>query len=76
MALVLRVNSKVTEKKKYFAKNLYALKSEIDLKCLNSQGSNCDKVDFDGNYYLLAPNGIYYASKKWKNSRLSSRLTD
>lgn len=32
--------------------DLYAIKAEMDLKCLNSNNSNCDQYDFDGVKYI------------------------
>ena len=39
---------------------LYAMKAQIDLKCLNNDGRHCQKNDFFGNSYIL-DNGIYKA---------------
>ncbi len=43
---------------------IYSVKSEIDLECLNNKLKNCDKNDWDGNPYILE-NGKYKASKNW-----------
>lgn len=51
------------------AQTLYQLKSQIDLKCLNSeQNSQCEKLDFNGKAYLYE-NGKYYSDLKY-NERL------
>lgn len=52
--------------------NVYALKSEIDLDCLNSGATNCHKKDFDGVNYLLK-NGRYSSIKKWDIFRPKKR---
>lgn len=39
---------------------LYIIKSQIDLKCLNRSKQNCDKIDFYGNPYPLNENGFYF----------------
>ena len=48
--------------------NLYSLKAEIDLGCLNSLKKNCKMIDFDGKEYLKIK-GKYKASKGWKKFR-------
>ncbi|MBT3980927.1 MAG: hypothetical protein HOE90_06200 [Bacteriovoracaceae bacterium] len=62
--------------KKKFSENLYAIKSEIDLICLNSQTNSihCNKNDFDGGAYLYnKTDGKYIANKKWKPFRIKTR---
>lgn len=53
--------------------NLYALKSEIDLTCLNSHKSNCEYKDFDG-YFYVKKNNVYGALKEWKPFRVKKHL--
>ena len=60
--------------KNHFRQSLYALKSEIDLECLNSKKDNCSKTDFDGDLYLLDSKGVYYAAKKWTPFRKNKGL--
>ena len=57
--------------KLHFAKGLYALKSEIDLHCLNNKKKNCETKDFEGNFYLLGLDQKYYAAKQWEPIRPS-----
>jgi hypothetical protein len=38
--------------KKRMMKELYAIKSEIDLKCLNGVNKDCDRLDYLGNKYI------------------------
>lgn len=38
--------------KKKLGSDLYAIKSEIDLKCLNNNEIGCDSKDLYGDYYL------------------------
>lgn len=50
--------------KKYFSNKLYAIKAEIDLKCLNQDNNNCQRYDFDGNPYIKN-SSKYQAPKAW-----------
>lgn len=43
---------------------LYSVKAEIDLECLNKKLENCSTTDWDGTPYVLL-NGVFKASKKW-----------
>lgn len=43
---------------------LYSLKAEIDLNCLNNNQKNCSKIDLDGVPYKVL-NFKYQASKTW-----------
>lgn len=54
-------NSKLSQK---YYDSLYALKTEIDLACLNQEGKKCEKLDLDKNQYLYI-NGKWIAQKKW-----------
>jgi hypothetical protein len=38
--------------KKKLRNDLYSIKAEIDLKCLNRKKENCEKKDLNGDYYL------------------------
>jgi tetratricopeptide (TPR) repeat protein len=53
--------------------DLYAVKAEIDLKCLNSQKDNCQKKDLEGVYYLKKEDGIFIAPKPWKKFQIKKR---
>ena len=53
-------------------RNLYALKAEIDLECLNKTKINCSLIDFEGNRYI-SNKGIYQAQKEWKPFRISGK---
>lgn len=39
--------------KKRFLNDIYSLQAELDLKCLNEGGVNCNKADIEGNDYIL-----------------------
>ncbi len=52
--------------------NLYGLKAEIDLDCLNNKEGHCSTVDLNGNPYLLI-NEKYEAQKKWTKFRTRKR---
>lgn len=43
---------------------LYSIKAELDLNCLNNKLKDCSKIDLDGTAYLLQDNK-YKASKQW-----------
>ena len=43
---------------------IYSVKSEIDLDCLNKNLSNCSRNDWDGNPYIKV-NDRFKASKNW-----------
>ena len=58
--------------KKKIHDELYAIKAQIDLECLNSKKSNCSTKDFDNNPYTLS-NDIFKASKEFKQFRLYKR---
>jgi hypothetical protein len=55
--------------------DLYAIKAEIDLKCLKNKNSNCDKKDLDGNFYLK-DNNSYRALKSFLPYRINIRRGD
>lgn len=43
---------------------IYSVKAEIDLKCLNNNLSSCSRNDWDGNPYIIV-NGRFKALKEW-----------
>lgn len=55
-----------------FKSDLYAIKAEIDLKCLNSGNVNCDRFDAEYNNYILL-NGKYHSQKSFTPYRLKKR---
>ena len=57
-----------TPLKEKMKKDIYAVKSEIDLKCLNSGGNNCSKYDYYGAPYIYK-NGTYITSTPFKPYR-------
>ncbi|WP_417337137.1 hypothetical protein [Halobacteriovorax marinus] len=48
--------------------DLYGLKAEIDLQCLNTIKEGCQTKDLFGEYYLLRE-GSYRAQREWKKFR-------
>lgn len=60
-----------TLKKRLF-KDLYALKAEIDLKCLNNKKGNCDYKDIEGTPYILK-NDQYYSPQTFLQYRINKR---
>lgn len=53
-------------------KDLYAIKAEIDLICLNNNKPNCERKDLDGNDYILKGNN-YYTAKPFLLYRINKR---
>ncbi len=54
-----------------YAHKAYALKAELDLKCLNSSSSKgCNHKDFFGNDYRKNGDGIFEAAEKWEPFRI------
>ena len=52
--------------------NLYSLKAEIDLACLNENKIGCEKMDFEGKPYLNEK-GVWKSSKPLIKTRLNFR---
>lgn len=50
-------------------RDLYALKAEIDLKCLNNKKDNCDDTDLEGNKYIKK-NNSYFSKKLFLKYRI------
>jgi hypothetical protein len=51
---------------------LYALKAEIDLECLNKEYNNCARLDLFGDPYLFK-NGKYRAQKTYQPFRIKNK---
>lgn len=51
--------------KRKLKSDLYAIKAQIDLECLNQKNKNCSLNDFEGNFYIKK-NGSYIAPKEFK----------
>ncbi|WP_408098469.1 hypothetical protein ACJVC5_06035 [Peredibacter sp. HCB2-198] len=58
--------------KQKLGNDLYAIKAEIDLKCLNNQKGGCDYRDQNGKAYILK-NGTYYSAKSFTLYRIKKR---
>lgn len=54
---------------KKIKQDIYSIKAQIDLKCLNSTSINCEKFDYDGNEYIYE-DGKFRAIKKFKYYKL------
>ena len=51
--------------REYLKQQLYSVKAEIDLKCLNSNNADsCSRIDLDGNQYIFQ-DGKFQAQKAW-----------
>ena len=51
--------------REYLERQLYSIKAEIDLKCLNSNNADsCSRIDLDGNQYIYQ-DGKFQAQKAW-----------
>lgn len=71
--LELAKNQQSSEKfTKYFQDNLYSLKAEVDLNCLNNKIQGCDSVDYLGNPYIKIAEGNFKAKYPWKKFQLSN----
>lgn len=53
--------------------DLYSIKAELDLKCLNNNGKNCAEADFAGNPYILQ-DGRYISRFPFSPYRFKSRI--
>jgi hypothetical protein len=58
--------------KEKLIKDLYSVKAERDLNCLNSQKKNCDKFDSLGLPYIKR-NNVFYAQKEFKRYKLNKK---
>lgn len=52
--------------------DLYSIKAEMDLSCLNSSSENCSKIDFEGLPYINQ-SGIYTSRRPFKSYSIRSR---
>ncbi len=53
-------------------KDLYSIRAQLDLECLNGKGSYCNIRDFDGNPYQLLK-GVYKTVKPFTPFRIRTR---
>ena len=53
--------------------DLYAIKAEIDLQCLNQNGQDCDRLDFEKVPYVKGANGIWKTVKPFALYRLKKK---
>ena len=58
--------------KKRLRKDLFNIKTEIDLKCLNAHKNDCSNTDLDGDSYIQE-HGIYKSSKPFRPFRIQMR---
>ena len=58
--------------KERLAKDLYAIKAELDLKCLNNRERNCSIYDQEGNPYIIR-NNKYHTTKPFILYRIKKR---
>lgn len=52
---------------------LYAIKAEIDLKCLNETKEKCSQLDLEGHAYIKNSEGIFNAQKEWTPFRVKKK---
>lgn len=52
---------------------LYAIRAEIDIKCLNSGNSRCRRIDLEGKYYTKGVDGKYKALREWSPYRIREK---
>ena len=65
-----QTNDKILRKK--LLSEIYSLKAEKDLKCLNENQSNCERKDAEGNPYLYQ-NGEFKAAKEFTPYRIKRK---
>ena len=65
-------STKDTKLKKRLYSDLYAIKAEIDLECLNTQSQNCSGNDLQGKPYILK-NGKFESEIKFSPYRIKDR---
>lgn len=65
-------DAKDEELKDKLKKDLYSLKAERDLKCLNNNGSKCDLYDSEGKAYILKGDQ-YYTYRHFRPFRLAKK---
>lgn len=53
-------------------KDLYAIKAELDLNCLNSNLGNCERIDYEGNRYVYK-DGSWRSVIPFKKYQLHTR---
>lgn len=72
--LVLEQYERTQDKylKKKLEYDLYAIKAEIDLKCLNNNKTGCDQKDAEGNPYRFI-NGQFHTYKPFNLYRIKKR---
>lgn len=69
LMLIAYKNANNEKFKERFKSSLYALRTEIDLNCLNSKKNHaCNRVDLEGKKYIQSES-IWKAPKKWKAFR-------
>jgi hypothetical protein len=68
--LIAKTKDKFLKQK--LIKDLYAVKAERDLNCLNRNEKNCDKLDSLGMPYLKK-NNIYESKYKFKHFRVNRK---
>lgn len=74
---LVRINYETTKDetlKRRLRSDLYAIKAEIDLKCLNDKLKNCSMTDLEGNNYVLK-DGKYTTIQGFSPFRIKRRKT-
>ncbi len=75
--LLLDIYNQLKEKNNPLAEkifnDLYSIKAEQDLNCLNSLSSECKKTDLLGQSYIKRADGKYYAVKQWLPYKIKKR---
>jgi tetratricopeptide (TPR) repeat protein len=56
--------------KKRIIRKIYSIQSQIDLKCLNSNGKNCKSLDYFNSPYIRDENGVYRSKHKFRAFKL------
>lgn len=65
-------NTKEPTLKNKLASDLYSIRAQIDLKCLNNNLGNCSRVDLRGNPYELR-GSVFYSKNFFKKYEIATR---
>ncbi len=75
--LQMALNNQESEQfRKYYEENLYALRAEIDLNCLNSNRIDCNYIDFKGQPYIKTSKGQFTAKFNWRKFEISQKAKE
>lgn len=62
-----------SEIQRKYERNLFSIKTEMDLNCLNSQKSNCSERNLKGIPYVKGSDGKWASPSSWKPYRIKNK---